>query len=714
MKDQTDQEILDLAHKRFRIAADGESRIREAALDDWRFRAGEQWPEEVKRQRELDRRPCLTINRLPAFLRQVTNEQRQNRPSIQVDPVDDHGDVKTAEIEQGLIRHIETSSNADVAYDSAFEHMATGGFGYIRVITDYCDDESFDQEILIKRVKNPFSVYYDPHVQEADGSDARYCFVVDDVPLEEFKAEHPDSELAGWETYSALGDRGITDWISEETIRIAEYMYVDTKERTLCLMPDGQKLFEDEYPGAKEHAVKTRSVRQRTVNWCMINAVEILEKKSWPGKWIPVVPVFGDELIINGERQLISMIRYAKDPQRMYNYWSSAETETIALAPRTPFVGVEGQFEGHEEKWRDANNRNFPYLEYKAKSVGGQFAPPPQRQQFEPPIQAISMARMQAADDLKATTGIFDASLGAQGNETSGRAILARQKEGDVANFHLVDNLSRAMKHLGRIVLQLIPKVYDSARVIRIIGTDQEQKTVRINQPSGETGDDGVEKIYDLTVGKYDVSISVGPSFNSKRQEAAESMMQLTQSYPALMQVAGDLMVKNMDWPGADKIAERLKMLLPPEIRQQEEQAGKPQQQISPQLLQQFVAQNEQLTSALADAQKMLEGKVLELQSRERIESMKIEADLIKTQAQLGQKDAITQLQYELQQINQWQSRIDTQQQQYLQHMDSANQRAHESQMSAQNAQQSQQAQQAQMLMEPSSSASRQDISEAA
>jgi hypothetical protein len=544
-------------------------------------------------------------------------------------------------------------------------------------------------------------VYFDPHVQEADGSDARYCFIVDDMPVDEYKAQYGDSELAGWETYSALGDRGVTDWISEETIRIAEYMYVETKTRTLCLMPDGQTLFEDEYEGSKEQAVKCREVQQKVINWCKINGTEILEKKSWPGKWIPVVPVYGDEIILDGERQLISMIRYAKDAQRAYNYWSSSETETIALAPRAPFIGVEGQFEGHETKWRDANSRNFPYLEYKQKLIGGQPAPPPMRQVYEPPIQAISMARMQAADDLKATMGMFDASLGAQGNETSGKAILARQREGDVANFHLIDNLSRAMKHLGRILLDLIPKIYDTARVIRIIGLDEEQKTVRINQPSGDVDDEGLEKIYDLSVGKYDVSVTVGPSFASKRQEAAESMMQLTQSYPALMQVAGDLMVRNMDWPGAEEISQRLKMLLPPEIKQQEDQQGQPQQQIPPAVLQQFMSQNEQLTAALNEAHKLLETKMMELQSRERIESMRIQADLLKTEAQLGAKDSIAQLQLELQHINQWQQRLDAQQASYMQQMQSEAQRAHESQMSAQQAQQQQAAAQQQAALAP-------------
>jgi hypothetical protein len=690
MSKKNDEQLIALAHKRFRIAAEAESRIREAALDDFRFRSGDQWPEDVRKERELDKRPCLVVNRLPSFLRQVTNEQRQNRPAIQVDPVDDFGDPETAEIEQGLIRHIERSSGADVAYDTAFEHMSTGGFGYIRVLTDYVSEDSFDQEIKIKRVKDPFCVYFDPHIDEPDGSDGRYCFLVDDMPADEYKAQYPDSELASFDNFSAIGDRGPRDWISEQTVRVAEYMYVETKRRTLCLMPDGSKVFADQQEGAEKEAIRTRPVEERTVNWVLMNGMEVLERREWPGKWLPIIPVYGDEIIVDGERQLVGVIRYAKDPQRMYNYWASAETETIALAPRAPYVGVEGQFEGHEHEWAAANRRNFPYLQYKPKSAGGQFAPPPQRQVYEPPIQAISMARMQAADDLKATTGIFDASLGAQSNETSGKAILARQREGDVANFNFIDNLSRSMRHLGRVLIDLIPKIYDTPRVLRIIGKEDEQKTVKVNQPT--VGKGGVERIFDLTAGKYDVTVNVGPSYSSKRQEAAESMMALTQAYPALMQVAGDLLVKNMDWPGAAKIAERLKRLLPPEILQEEEEEGQPKQQIPPQMLQAFMQQNEQLSAALNEATEMLEGRMAELQmqmqmkereieSRERIESMKIEADLAKTQATIDQKNALASLQAEIDQLNQWQARIDQQQAQYLQMHEANAQRDHEAGM---------------------------------
>ncbi|HUP81269.1 MAG TPA: portal protein, partial [Pirellula sp.] len=344
------------------------------------------------------------------------------------------------------------------------------------------------------------------------------------------------------------------------------------------------------------------------------------EETEWPGQWIPIVPVLGDELNIDGKRVLESVIRHAKDPQKMYNYWASAETEAIALAPRAPFIGAEGQFEGHEGKWREANNKNYAYLEYKPTSINGQPAPPPQRNAFEPAVMAITQARMQSAEDLKATTGIYDATLGMRSNENSGVAIQKRTNQSQTNNFHFIDNLRRARRHAGRIIVDLIPKIYDTARTVRIMGEEDTIEMVKINQ---ETEFKGENKFFKFDQGKYDVAIDEGPSFATKRQEAVQSMLAFVQAYPAAAQLVGDLMVKNMDWPGANEISERLKKSLPPGIADQadEKKPLPPQVQAQMQQMNQVI---EQLTEQLVHRTKQIESKTLELESRERIEMAKI------------------------------------------------------------------------------------------
>lgn len=569
-----DKKIIEIAKKRFKLAEEAEMKMRKESLEDLRFRAGKQWPDQIKTERDMDRRPCLTVNRLPQFIRQVTNDQRQNRPAIKVSPVDDLGDSDTAKIYQGIIRHIEYNSNADVAIDTAFEAAATQGFGYFRVLTEYADEMSFDQEIKIKRIRNAFSVYVDPSYQEPDGSDMEWGFIFEDMPREDYIAKYGESDLASMSDWSSIGDKS-AGWLSDNSVRVAEYFCKEYKECEIVLFedPEGNRevLEKEKFEAINAEGlleiIETRKTQKPIIKWYKINAVETLDESEWLGKWIPIIPVLGDELDVDGERILEGIVRHAKDPQKMYNYWASSETETIALAPKAPFIGVEGQFEGYEEQWRTANTRNYAFLQYKNKSLNGQPAPPPSRNSYEPPIQAITMARMQSSDDLKSTTGIYDASLGNKSNENSGIAISRRAFQSQTANFHYVDNLSRALRHLGRILIDLIPKVYDGPRSMRIIGEDDQEKVVMINQIFKEGGK---EKQYDLGHGRYDVTVASGPSYATKREEALDSMLALTQKYPKVAEVAGDLMVKNMDWPGAQEIAERLKKTIPPEILESE------------------------------------------------------------------------------------------------------------------------------------------------
>jgi hypothetical protein len=636
-----DEQLLAEIRERFALAEEAESEIRIVALEDLKFRNGEQWDEDIRQDRQRQRKPCLTVNKLPAHIKQICNDQRQNRPAIQVSAVEDN-DTETAEVYQGIIRGIENASNAATAYDTAFEGAVTHGFGYFRVVTER-EAKSFDQDICIKRIRNPFSVYFDPSCTEPDYSDAQFCFVVDRMPISKFKREFPKAQASrnGFE-FAGTGDRQ-TDWINGDGVRVAEYFYVDTKPREIVLCDNGQVYWADEVP-ADCNPLQKRMSEETVIRWVKTNGHEILESETWPGKWIPVIPVLGDELDVDGKRELAGIVRHAKSPQQMYNFWASAETELIALAPKAPWIAAEGQIEGYEHIWDNANNRNFAVLPYKPTTIGQELVPPPQRNHVEPAVAAITQARMLASDDLKATTGIFDAALGNQSNEKSGRAILARQQESDTSNFHFADNLTRAIRHLGRVLIDLIPKIYDTPRVMRILGKDDQERTVRINEAFID--ESGVEKIYDLSTGKYDVTVSVGPSYGSKRQHAAEAMLELTQAVPQLMAIAGDLMVSNMDWPGAKAIAERIKKTLPPELAEDDKKMPVPPQ-VQAQL-QQLPMLNEQLTAALneqteaintkqAEQSAAVEIKRMEIESRERVAAIQAEVELKKLEMQQAQ-----------------------------------------------------------------------------
>lgn len=592
-EDKKTQELLSIAKEQFKrvVAAEGENR--QYMLDDLRFRAASpdnkyQWPDSIRMKRETDgagQRPCLTINKIPQHVNQVTNDIRQNRPSIKVIPVDDEADPEVAEVLNGIIRHIQYSSDADVAYDTAADNEVTAGVGYIRVLTDYIDDKSFDQDILIKRIKNPFTVYMDPAMTEPDGSDARFCFITEMISKEEFEAEYPNAEVTDWETQGRGDDH--ENWFEDKKVRVAEWWRVEEETKTLSLWANGQMSYDGDDLMAigvieGERPIKTRQVQKRVVKFRKITACEILEESDWAGYYIPIARAVGNEFDIEGKMIVSGIVRNAKDAQRMYNYWASQEVEMLALAPKAPFIGAAGQFEGFETEWGTANTTNYAYLEYNPvvdTAAGETPFPPPQRSAPPQPSAGIIQAKIGAADDIKSATGQYDASLGQRSNETSGKAIMARQREGDIGTFHYVDNLSRAIRHVGRIIVDLIPKIYDTKRIARIIGEDDEIDTATIdpNQPQAMTekrDESGkvIEKIYNPGVGRYDVAVIVGPSYTTKRQEAAEAMTSMVQGNPQLWQVIGDLLVKNMDWPGADEMAKRLKATLLPAVQGEDDE----------------------------------------------------------------------------------------------------------------------------------------------
>lgn len=580
----SDDDLIREAREAFELAADAEAENRREALDDLRFaRLGEQWPEKIRRERDLEGRPCLTINRLPAFIRQVVNDSRQNKPAMVVHPVDDAADPQTAEVFNGLIRHIEQSSDAEVAYDTALDFAVTGGFGYFRINTRYASDEGFEQDLVVERVANPFSIYGDPNSTAADSSDWNSAFVVDTLPKATFEARWKGADPVDWSADSYAGLTG--PWLDGDRVMVAEYWRREAVRRTILALSDGQVVEEGVYRAQKamfdalgvKVVGRPRQVASHKVTQRLMTGAEVLETVDWAGRFIPIVPVYGEELHVDGRRRLRSLVRDAKDPQRMFNYWRTTSTELVALAPKTPFIGRKGAFETDAAKWATANVQSHAYIEYDGPE-------PPVRQGFAGAPAGALQEALNASDDMKAIMGLYDASLGARSNETSGRAIMARQREGDVSTFHYIDNLSRALRHAGRILLDLIPKVYATPRVIRVLGPDGQARGVAVNQPAqaqaaGQGQLQAVEKIFDLTVGKYDLTVSSGPSFTSRREEAANQMIELIRAYPAAAPVIGDLLAKNLDWPGADEVAARLSAMLPPQVRgaQPEVEAAKAQ-----------------------------------------------------------------------------------------------------------------------------------------
>ncbi len=616
--------VIQEAVERFLFASMSEKENREAMKADMEFYVSDQWDASIRTNRMGSQRPCLTINRLPQFTRQITNALRQNMPSVRTIPVND-ADEDVAKIFDGMMRQIQESSQAGIAYASANNAQVICGLGFFRIVTEYCNNKNFDKEIKIKRIKNPLSVYVDPSSIEPDYSDAQYMFITEDLTFEEFQRRYPKKTSVTADTLTGKGDP-VRAWLTgdKNTMRIAEYFTIeDGDETTIYQLEDGSIV--TEVPeGQKE--VSQRTINERKVVWRIISAVEELEKKAWDGKYIPIVPVMGEEIDVDGRRVIKGMVRDATDPQRMYNYMVSAQTEAIALAPKAPFIVANGQLEGLKEIWAAANTQNYAYLPYNPVVNGGVAVPEPRRQNVEPPIQAMTLAANQFSDDLKGVTGIYDASLGAHGNETSGKAINARKMQGDVSNYHYMDNFAYAQLHCGRIMIDLIPKTYDSARIVQCLGQDGTVEHKKINQPSGEKDANGIEKIYNLTEGEYNVVVDTGPSYKTKRQEDAELMAQIAQGNPELMKIAGDIIVRNMDLPGAQELSDRIKKTLPPQLQDTD-----PSKEIPlpiKQQLDQSAQMIQALTSELHKLQDEKDQKKMELDSKERIAYKQMETDI--------------------------------------------------------------------------------------
>jgi hypothetical protein len=640
-------DMLSAMRNRLKIAIDATSVSRESEQDDLKFRAASpdvpewQWPAEVLTTRSgnngatVNARPTLVINKIPQHVLQVTNDQKQNRPAGKVIPVDDKADIELAQILEGMVRHIEYISDADVAYDTACDNQVTYGEGYFRILTEYCDENSFDQDIKIGRIRNSFSVYVDPMIQDPCGSDAEWAFITQQINKKEYEELYPKAKpISNLEL--GTGDTSLANWMTEDTVTIAEYFYFENETKTLMLydvpailnLPvvgqfavlkgdPKQKILES--AGLKP--IKERETVIRMVKWVKTNGYEELETRDWPGKWIPIVRVVGNEFEIDGDIYVSGIVRNAKDAQRMYNYWASQEAEMLALAPKAPFVGYAGQFEGFEDHWKLANVNNYPYLEVNpdAADPDGKAYPLPQRMAPPMPQAGLIQAKMGASDDIKSTTGQYDASLGQKSNESSGIAIQRRNEESDTGTYHYADNYSRAVRYGVRQIVDLIPKIYDTKRIARIIGLDNETQHVEIDPDQAEAvrkikDENGatIKAIYNPNVGKYDVVVTTGPGYMTKRQQTADSMVQLAQSAkdPIESLLMKYFAIKNMDFPEAQEFVKALKKLLPPGILDDGEDS--PEIAKARKVIEQLEMQIKQMGAAMQEMQSGLEAKKIE------------------------------------------------------------------------------------------------------
>jgi hypothetical protein len=642
MNDEQKKELLKLARERYADGVEREQFLIQAMHEDFEFLQGDQWDPAIATQRQQDKRPCYTVNNLPQFVNQILNNVRKQKPSLKTLPVDDTADIETAKVYNGIIRNVETQSQANIAYDTSAQHSIIAGRGFIRVVTDHVSYDSMDQEIRIQRVLNPFSVVLGPHF-EPTARDVKWGFVVDEIPRENFKVEFPNSktvkdaeEVTGWDAICASS----YGWISDNIVRVAEYFYKEDTDDEVMRLEDGsvwlRSDWEEQFPDIEPviaQPVKNNS--RKTVKsvwkWARITGDEVLDDGEWLGQFFPIVPVLGNEALTEEGLMLSGIVRNAKDPQKIFNAAVSTEMELIALAPKAPFIAGEGQItEKNKAAWMESNLRSSGVLTYKPATFEGNLLPPPQRAQFAPDIGALSALRQQSFNDIKSAIGLYDDNLGNRSNGQSGRAIIARQEQGDNANFQYGDNLARAIQQVGVIIVDLIPRIYNKPQAISILGEDGEQELVEINRVFSK---DGKRAQHNLSEGKYNVVVTVGPTFASRRAEQSEAMLELAVKYPAIMEKAPDLVFKALDFPGAEALAERF---APPDMMGKD---AKPEQMLQQakqvvdtlkQQLQALDAHSEQLEQQMAemdDEMKKLQLENKDKQTQNQLAALRIKLD---------------------------------------------------------------------------------------
>jgi hypothetical protein len=562
-------DIISEAKENYKTACEGWKDIYDSAREDLKFTYdvdSGQWPDNIKADR--GNRPTITVNKLQKFVRQCRGDFSQNRPSMKVIPVDDKADVKMAELYNGILRQIEYTSNAPVIYDTAYSCSLAGSIGYFRISTEYTDDNSFDQEIKLKRILNPLSVHLDPFATEFNFEDAEYGFVEELLDNKLFERLYPK---ANKHEFKGEGNNLLGEWMLQDKIKICEYFKKEYFTTKIGLVSDGQIVKLDKKTIELINAdglkiIRERDVQEHRVKWYKINGAEILDETDWAGSGIPIIPMFGDEVVVDGKRYYLSLIRGAKGSQQMYNYWASAATENVMLTPKTPFIIDHRQIRGFESEWAEANLKPKMYLRYNA--IAG-INKPTREPQTQVPAAIIQMMQS-TAYDIEDHLGRYEASKGAASNERSGKAIIARINQSDKGTFTFVDNASRAIIAGLRQIVDLIPKIYDTPRALNILGENGERGVAQVNQPAvGANGEPAIAN--DLTVGKFDVIATVGASFGSKREEMVRMLIESMQYAPMLAPVIAPLIFKYSDWPGAQEVAAKIEQAV---VAQQQAAAG--------------------------------------------------------------------------------------------------------------------------------------------
>ncbi len=603
----------------------------------------QQWEDSVRQARKG--RPCGTYDRTGQYITQVVNDARKNKPGITVMPADSGADIEVAKRLDGIVRHIEYSSRAGIAYDTGVELAARCGLGWLRVFPQIVRPETNHQEVRITREVDPMAIVIDG--TEPDGSDAMNGFAESVMTKQAFKKKYPKASTESWQ-----GD-DVGFWMPDDSIRICEHQYVEEVKRNHIVIadPDGGQdlaLLEDDYHelnqriGYSVPVLRTFEGSERKVKWCTFNGVETLEETDFPSKWIGFIPVMGFELWIDGKRYLCGLTRRMMDAQRAYNYERSAMVEAVAIQPKAPAMLPVEAVEGHEAAWAASNSGNPGYLPYNHKDEAGDPIPAPTR--LMPPAFPVAFAQggQAALADLEASVGMFQSNMGAPNNATSGRQERERKEQGDTATFHFVDNLSRSIEHLGRVVVDMIPRIYDVKRQAKIMGVDGQQSAIEVNPQGPAVQKDQKGKIVSINpgVGTYDVRVKAGPSYTTQRQEAAEGIVEILQASPEFAPILAPALVKMRDWPDAEKISRMLLSMAPPQVQEiaNEGQDGEPE--IPPAVraqLQQLQQQDQEKGAMLDAGEKELERMEQELNML-RLENQALKTDKTLQAAELDLK----------------------------------------------------------------------------
>lgn len=575
------QDKLQEYRERYDDFSDHFSEQRKRQLEDLKFSNPadpQQWDEAVRSARQNSpggARPCLTFDHTNQYINQVVNDARQNKPGIQVLPADSGADIQTAQSIEGMIRQIEYTSRASIAYDTSIEHAARCGNGWIRVTTEVTNPQLGEQEIRIKSVQDALSCLLSPESIEPDGSDATDGFI------ETMMSKRAFEKAYGKKIAQTSWDGKISGWYSDKMIRVCEYYQLKTSKsnRIDVVMPDGsqQTHTEDSYwAQAKQIGFQPRVTAQylkedRTVEWCLMTGDDIIDSTEILSQWIPLIPVYGNVLWIDGKRYVCGLTRQLMDGQRAKNFERSAEIELISLQPKSPFILPFESVEGFENEWEAANTSNKAYLPYNALDTEGRPLPHPQR--LQPPQIPASFVQgaQRASDDMQAAIGMYKSNLGAPSNATSGRAKMQDQREGDTATYHFVDNQRRSIEQVGRIVVNMIPRYYNTQREIRILGLNGDAKAIQIN-PNAESNHSGKVPSINPASGTYDVRVKAGPAYATMRQEASEALTEIVGKNPQMMAVLGPTWARMQDWPDADKVAKLLLTMAPPQVQAMEQE----------------------------------------------------------------------------------------------------------------------------------------------